>query len=92
MPSRFVRLDQAADFGTAGLRLAGGIRVQGFAYNRRERSSCEMETPQPRRPQYLPDYSEMCLQALVDRGLAEHISLGGAFGLLHYLGSRLQNS
>ena len=47
-----------------------------------------METPQPRRPQQLPDHSESCLQALVDQGLAQHISLGGAFGLLHYLDYR----
>ena len=47
-----------------------------------------MDTPQPRRPQHLPDYSEMCLQALVDHGLAEKISLGGALGLLHYLDYR----
>ena len=47
-----------------------------------------METPQPRRPRHLPDHSEMCLQALVDHGLAENISLGGALGLLHYLDYR----
>lgn len=47
-----------------------------------------MDTPQPRRPQHLPDHSEMCLQALVDHGLAEKISLGGALGLLHYLDYR----
>jgi hypothetical protein len=39
-----------------------------------------MHIPQPRRPKYLPDYSEMCLRALVERGLAEKISLGGALG------------
>jgi hypothetical protein len=48
-----------------------------------------MEFPQPRRPEHLPDYSEMCLQALVDHGLAEKISLGGAFGLLHYYDYRV---
>ncbi len=48
-----------------------------------------MHIPQPRRPKYLPDYSEMCLQALVERGLAEKISLGGALGLLHYLDYRV---
>ena len=47
-----------------------------------------MDTPQPRRPSHLPDHSEICLRALVDHGLAEHISLGGAFGLLHYLDYR----
>lgn len=48
-----------------------------------------MATPQPRRPEHLPDYSEMCLQALVDHGLAEKISLGCALGLLHYYRERL---
>ena len=47
-----------------------------------------MDAPQPHRPEHLPDYSEMCLQALVDHGLAEKISLGGALGLLHYLDYR----
>ena len=47
-----------------------------------------MNTPQPQRPHQLPDYSEVCLQALVDSGLARHISLGGALGLLHYLDYR----
>ncbi|MGB7620919.1 MAG: nucleotidyl transferase AbiEii/AbiGii toxin family protein [Terriglobia bacterium] len=43
---------------------------------------------QPRRPTHLPDYSETCLQALVVHGLGDKISLGGAFGLLHYLDYR----
>ena len=47
-----------------------------------------MYSPQPQRPKELPDYSEVCLQALVDSGLARHISLGGALGLLHYLDYR----
>lgn len=47
-----------------------------------------MATLQPHRPEHLPDYSEVCLQALVDHGLAEKISLGGALGLLHYLDYR----
>jgi hypothetical protein len=47
-----------------------------------------MDTPLPHRPTHLPDYSETCLQALVARGLADKISLGGAFGLLHYLDYR----
>ncbi len=47
-----------------------------------------MPTLQPRRPEHLPDHREMCLQALVEHGLAEHISLGGALGLLHYLDYR----
>jgi len=47
-----------------------------------------MDIPQPRRPEHLPDYSEMCLLALVEQGLADKISLGGALGLLHYLDYR----
>ncbi len=42
----------------------------------------------PRRPAHLPEYSEACLQALVDHGLADRLSLGGALGLLHYLDYR----
>jgi len=47
-----------------------------------------MDVLSPRRPEHLPDYSELCLQALVAHGLSEKISLGGAFGLLHYLDYR----
>jgi predicted nucleotidyltransferase len=47
-----------------------------------------MDSPSPRRPSQLPDYSEACLQALVDRGLAQQVSLGGGLGLLHYLDYR----
>jgi hypothetical protein len=43
---------------------------------------------QPRRPTHLPDYAKVCLQALADQGLGNRISLGGAFGLLHYLDYR----
>lgn len=43
---------------------------------------------EPRRPTYIPDYAETCLRALVVSGLNEKISLGGAFGLLHYLDYR----
>jgi hypothetical protein len=42
-----------------------------------------MDLPLPQRPHHLPYYSEICLQALVDQGLARHISLGGGLGLLH---------
>jgi len=41
-----------------------------------------------RRPTHIPDYAEVCLQALVAQGLGKTISLGGAFGLLHYLDYR----
>mgnify|MGYP005845661581 CR=1 FL=1 len=40
------------------------------------------------RPQNLPQYAEVCLQALADRGLGQAISLGGALGLMHYLDYR----
>jgi hypothetical protein len=43
---------------------------------------------QPHRPTHIPHYAEICLQALVASGLNDKISLGGAFGLLHYLDYR----
>jgi hypothetical protein len=43
---------------------------------------------QPQRPAHISDYAQSCLQALVAGGLAGNISLGGAFGLLHYLDYR----
>jgi hypothetical protein len=43
---------------------------------------------QPHRPSHIPDYAELSLQALVTHGLSDRISLGGAFGLLHYLDYR----
>jgi nucleotidyltransferase AbiEii toxin of type IV toxin-antitoxin system len=43
---------------------------------------------QPRRPTHLSDYSEACLQALMVHALGEKVSLGGAFGLSHYLDYR----
>jgi len=39
---------------------------------------------QPRRPKQVPDYAEVCLRALAERGLGDKISLGGALGLAHY--------
>lgn len=47
-----------------------------------------MSSLSPQRPSQLPDYSEACLQALVEKGLAQHLSLGGGLGLLHYLDYR----
>jgi len=44
--------------------------------------------PRARRPSRFPKYAEICLKALVERGLADFISLGRAFGLLHYLDYR----
>jgi hypothetical protein len=43
---------------------------------------------QPRRPEHTADYAEACLRALAAAGLGDKISLGGAFGLLHYLDYR----
>ena len=43
---------------------------------------------QPRKPDHLPAYSEACLRAVVAHGVADRISVGGAFGLLHYLDYR----
>lgn len=43
---------------------------------------------QPKKPAHLPDFSEVCLRALVDCGLADKVVLGGALGLLHYLDYR----
>lgn len=46
-------------------------------------------TPEtPRRPSRIPEYAEVCLQALVAEGLGGAISLGGGLGLLHYLDYR----
>jgi hypothetical protein len=36
----------------------------------------------------MPDYAEACLQALASQDLGGKVSLGGAFGLLHYLDYR----
>ncbi|MBC8448727.1 MAG: nucleotidyl transferase AbiEii/AbiGii toxin family protein [Chloroflexi bacterium] len=43
---------------------------------------------QPRRPTQMSDYAEACVRALAVEGLGEKLSLGGAFGLLHYLDYR----
>lgn len=40
------------------------------------------------RPENIPDQADLCLKALSDAGLSDKISLGGAFGLLHYLDYR----
>lgn len=47
-----------------------------------------MKATRPQRPSHMSEYTEPCLQALVARGLADAISLGGALGLLHYLDYR----
>lgn len=46
---------------------------------------------QPSRPTHIPDYAEICLTALANSQLGDKISLGGAFGLLHYLDYRATN-
>lgn len=40
------------------------------------------------RPSNVPDHAELCLKAISDANLGDKISLGGAFGLLHYLDYR----
>ncbi|MBZ5555082.1 MAG: nucleotidyl transferase AbiEii/AbiGii toxin family protein [Acidobacteriia bacterium] len=47
-----------------------------------------MDIRNPHRPTHWPVHSEACLQALVVHGLGDKISLGGGFGLLHYLDYR----
>lgn len=47
-----------------------------------------LEVMRPRRPTHMPEYAEACLQALAAKRLGEKMSLGGAFGLLHYLDYR----
>ena len=47
-----------------------------------------MKDIQPQQPANLSPYARACLDSLVKAGLARHISLGGAFGLFHYLDYR----
>ena len=47
-----------------------------------------MKNIQPRQPSYLSPFTRVCLDALVKAGLADRISLGGAFGLFHYIDYR----
>jgi hypothetical protein len=42
----------------------------------------------PKQPDHLSIYAKLCLEALVEAGLANTISLGGAFGLSHYFDYR----
>jgi hypothetical protein len=39
---------------------------------------------EPKRPRNVPAYSDICLRALHEHNLGGKISLGGAFGLMHY--------
>lgn len=40
------------------------------------------------RPSNVPDHADICLKAISEANLGDRISLGGAFGLLHYLDYR----
>jgi hypothetical protein len=40
------------------------------------------------RPSNIPEHADLCLEAISEAGLSDRISLGGAFGLLHYLDYR----
>jgi predicted nucleotidyltransferase component of viral defense system len=40
---------------------------------------------QPKRPTFISEYAQACLGVLSTSEMAKHISLGGAFGLAHYL-------
>lgn len=51
----------------------------------------EQPSRQPRYPTHVPAYARDCLEALVNQGLGDKISLGDAFGLLHYLDYRPTN-
>ena len=39
---------------------------------------------EPTRPHHTPKYAELCLEAVTRSDLGDRISIGGAFGLLHY--------
>ena len=43
------------------------------------------QTLQPHRPQQMSEHAEACLLALSAQGLWRKISLGGAFGLVHWI-------
>lgn len=47
-----------------------------------------MKKIQPRQPSHLSPHARACLKALVKAKLADRISLGGAFGLFHYIDYR----
>ena len=48
----------------------------------------ESEEKELRRPVHISPYADACLEALAVNGLGNKLSLGGAFGLLHYLDYR----
>ncbi len=43
-----------------------------------------MEPELPTRPRHTPEHAELCLEAVTRHNLGDRISIGGAFGLLHY--------
>lgn len=47
-----------------------------------------MRHKEPSRPTHISQYAEDCLNALSSSNLGKTVSLGGAFGLLHYLDHR----
>lgn len=47
-----------------------------------------MKNIQPQQPSHLSPYALACLNTLVQAGLADYISIGGALGLFHYLDYR----
>lgn len=47
-----------------------------------------MKNIQPQQPSHISPYAKACLDALVKADLADQISIGGGFGLFHYLDYR----
>jgi hypothetical protein len=47
-----------------------------------------MKEIRPHQPSQVSPYAQVCLEALIEAKLAERISLGGAFGLFHYIDYR----
>ncbi len=78
LPRPHVRRYRRRESGLANV--SSGLLTQALCQDRTLMSVL----PVPRRPAHLSEYSRICLQALVEHGLAERISLGGALGLLHY--------
>lgn len=47
-----------------------------------------MKDIRPHQPSQVSPYAQACLDALIEANLAERISIGGAFGLFHYIDYR----
>ena len=45
----------------------------------------------PRFPTHAPVFAKVCLDALVQQGLGDKLSISGAFGLLHFIDYRPTN-